>query len=346
MNGFIILLKRELKSITREKTIMFAILVQFFVASLSSILLVGIMAFYDPSSIAQNTKSGIRIGLIEEHNSPMQGYLRQKGIRVRTFDDIKTAETCFRDGKLDVIMEIPPGQSGVVDMKLVLPEMDAKKTVAMMLLQEPLKNYENYLRFKNGVMLNYEDLGGKPGNTHEFLYSIIVPVLMLFPALIAGSIMIDTVTEEFENKTFDTLAATPVSLKQIFSAKIGAAVVTAVLQVVLWAVLLGVNGLHILNLPQVLMIAFIVAAAVSLIAAIIALYFKDRERAQFAYSIVLVILAGGSYFTGFSPINLITRIASGIQNDGALLISLYALLVLAAGVIFFKLVKKLVFLKQ
>ena len=44
MNRYLALLKRELKSITKEKTIMFAIIVQFFIASFSSIILVGIMA--------------------------------------------------------------------------------------------------------------------------------------------------------------------------------------------------------------------------------------------------------------------------------------------------------------
>ena len=40
MSGFLALLKRELRSITKEKTIMFAIIVQFFIASFSSIILV------------------------------------------------------------------------------------------------------------------------------------------------------------------------------------------------------------------------------------------------------------------------------------------------------------------
>jgi ABC-2 type transport system permease protein len=216
----------------------------------------------------------------------------------------------------------------------------------MMLLQDPLKDFENYLRMQNGIMLRYDDLGGKPGNTHEFLYSIIIPVLMLFPALIAGSIMIDTVAEEFENKTFDTLMVAPVSLKQIFAAKIGAAMVTVVAQVILWSVLLKFNGLNILNLPQVLLIAVIAAAVVSLAAAVIALIFKDRERSQFTYSIVLVFMVAGSYFMGFSPINLITRMASGAQSNEALSICLYALLLLVSGVVFFKITRKLVLMKH
>jgi ABC-2 type transport system permease protein len=343
---YLILLKRELKSITREKTIMFAIMIQFVIASMSSILLVGIMAFYDPSSIGENANTNIKIGLVSGGYGPMHAFLQQKGITIRPFSEEASAENAFKAGKLDAVMVLPRRESGVVDMKLVLPELDAKKTVIMMLLQDPLKKYENYLRYENGVVVNYADLGGKPGNTWEFLYSIILPVLMLFPALIAGSIMIDTVAEEFENKTFDTLMASPVSLKQIFTAKISAAVVTAVLQVILWSVLLRFNGITIQNSGMVLLIAVIVATAISFVAAMVALYFKDRERAQFMYSIVLIILVGGSYFVGFSPINIITRIASGVQHYAALNIGIYALLLMVTGLTFFKLSRRLVLSKH
>ena len=69
MSRYLTLLKRELKAITKEKTIMFAILVQFFIASFSSIIMVGIMAFYDPSSIGDNTSVTVRAGVIRDGQS-------------------------------------------------------------------------------------------------------------------------------------------------------------------------------------------------------------------------------------------------------------------------------------
>jgi ABC-type Na+ efflux pump permease subunit len=192
--------------------------------------------------------------------------------------------------------------------------MDTQKTVIMMMLQEPLKEYENYLRRQNGVTTEYTDLGGKSSNTWEFLYSIIIPILMLFPALIAGSIMIDSVSEEFENKTFDTLMASPVSLHQIFSAKVAAAIITSVIQVMLWTFLLRLNGLLIQNPLLVILISVLTASVISFMAALVALFFKDRERAQFVYSIILIILVSGTYFGGLSPISLITLAASGSPN--------------------------------
>jgi ABC-2 type transport system permease protein len=243
------------------------------------------------------------------------------------------------------VMRIPEARSGVTDMQLILPKLDTTQTVVLMTLQEPLKQYENYLRESNGIQIDYDRLSGKPGNSFEFLYSLIIPILMLFPALIAGSIIIDTISEEFENKTFETLLASPVSLKQIFSAKVAAAVVTAVGQVVLWVFLLRVNGTVIANPLVVVLIAVTAAALIAFIAAFVALYFKDRERSQFVYSMVLVVVVAGSTFIGLSPVNLITRLASGAGHYNFLSIVVYPVLLAAVILAFFRYSRRLVYRK-
>jgi ABC-2 type transport system permease protein len=344
MSGFLALLKRELKSITKEKTIMLAIIVQFIIASLSSIILVGIMAFYDPASIGDNARVNIRVGIIAsgENMEPLLNYMDDSNISIVPFFDVADAEAAFRRGRIDVIMLVPESRNGVVDMQLIMPELDTKKTVIFMMLDEPLKKYENYLRQANGVKLNYDNTVGKPSTTYEFLYSLIVPILMLFPALIAGSIVIDTVSEEFENKTFDTLTSAPVSLGQVFMSKIAAAVITAIIQVVMWVGLLRLNDIVIRNAVLVMLLAVIIAAAISVGAAIMALYFKDRERTQFVYSIILVAAIGGSYFLNPSPFGLITRLAADDPGIGISEVALYAIPLIIIGMVFLRFSKRLV----
>jgi ABC-type Na+ efflux pump permease subunit len=336
MKAFTILLKRELKAVTREKTIMFAILIQFLIASLSSVLLVGIMAFYDPSSISQNSGAHIRVGVVQELDTPLPAYLAAQGIGVSEYNSSAAAGEAFSSGRVDALIQIPAAHAGIVDMQLTLPELDTSQTVVMMLLQEPLKRYENYLRENNGIQVNYDNLGGKPGNSYEFLYTIIVPVLMLFPALIAGSIIIDTIAEEFQNKTFEILISSPVSLKQILSAKVAAAVLTALAQVLLWVGLLRLNGTVIANPLPVVALAVVAAALIAFIAAFTALFFKDRERAQFAYSILLVVVVSASYFLGFSPINLISGLAAGSGQVSLIALLAYPAAALVLGTLFFK----------
>lgn len=343
MSRFLILLKRELRSITKEKTIIFAIVVQFFIASFSSIILVGIMAFYDPSSIADNSQVSIRAGIVGGggNTEPLSGYLEEGNVRVYLYQDRSLAEEAFLAGYIDAVLILPDTMDGVVDMKLIMPKLDAKKTVVFMMLDKPLKKYEDHLRRSAGVDIRYDGSGGKPHTTYEFLYSLIVPILMLFPALIAGSIVIDTVSEEFENKTFETLAVTPVSLVQIVASKIAAAILIAAVQVVMWVGLLRLNDIVIQKAFLVIMLGIVIAAVVSVLTAVIALYFKDRERSQFVYSIVLIALIGVSYFLNPSPFGLITRLAAGDPSLGIFQVFLYVIPLAAAGIFLFSISSRL-----
>ncbi|MFA4837740.1 MAG: ABC transporter permease, partial [Dehalococcoidia bacterium] len=78
MSRFFVLVRKELKSIRNEKTIMFAIMIQFLIASCSSIMLVGVMAFYDPSSIGENTNAHINVGVVGDMSSPIVSFMMDR----------------------------------------------------------------------------------------------------------------------------------------------------------------------------------------------------------------------------------------------------------------------------
>jgi len=92
--------------------------------------------------------------------------------------------------------------------------------------------------------------------------------------------------------------------------------------------------------------SLIVAAFTSLGAAIIALYFKDRERAQFTYSIALIAAAGLSYVINPSPFSLITRLATGDYYTGTSEVALYVIPLVILSVLFFTTSKKLLAAKS
>lgn len=334
MKAFASMVLRELKMIRKEKTILFAILIQLFIASFSSILLVGLMAFYDPDSIGQNTNINLKVGTVGDSQNPLIDFMLERNLRVTAFGSAEHAERAFKAGNIDAIVYIPEQDSDVVDIKLVLPTMDARATVALMILKEPLKQYENYLREQNGVLMRYTDVGGKPNTTYEFLYTIIIPVLMFFPAFVAGSMVIDTISEEIENKTLATLFSAPVSLNHIFSAKIIAAVIIAIIQCILWAILLMLNNFAIQNLGLVLLLAIFIAAIISITALIISMIFRDRERSQFVYSIVIVIGVGVSFFFNVSPFSLIARLATGDFYVDIFNVLVYLIPVIILSIIF------------
>ncbi len=346
MGSFYTIFNKELSSVMKEKTIVLAILIQLLIASLSSVILVGLMSFYDPSSIGQNSNIHVSMGVIGDSSSPMVSFLKEGGFHVSTFASMGDAQAAYDNGKIQGILTIPSWSGGTQNMQLYLPPSDSEDTVITMMLEDPLKKYENYLRQQNGIHVRYLDVKGKPSTTSEFLYSFIVPMLMLFPAFIAGSIIIDSISEEVENKTLDTLLSAPVSLNSVFGGKIAAAIFLAIIQCFLWLILLSMNRLYTQNMVLVLLLALIVASFVTFGSAIIALYFKDRERSQFAYSILLMAIWGITMFINPSPISLIARLAMGDAHAGLYDVLLFAVPLAALIAIFFYASKKLLALKS
>jgi ABC-2 type transport system permease protein len=346
MSSFYSIMKRELSSVKKEKTIVLAILIQLLIASLSSVILVGLMSFYDPASIGQNSNIHVSMGIVGDANSPLVSWMREGGFHVSTFGSMEEARAAFNKGSIEAIMSIPVWNNGTQNMQLYLPPSDSQDTVITMMLEDPLKKYENYLRAQNGIHVRYTDVKGRPATTAEFLYSFIVPMLMFFPAFIAGSIIIDSISEEVENKTLDTLLSAPVSLNSVFGGKITAAILLAIMQCFAWLLLLSLNRLYTQNMALVLLLALIVASFVTFGSAIISLYFKDRERSQFAYSILLMTIWGLSMFVNPSPISLISRLAMGDTHVGLYDVLLFAIPLIALISIFFYASKKLLALKS
>ena len=341
MTGFNSIIKREVRSVLREKTIVFAIVIQLLIAAFSSVILIGLMSFYDPGSIGQNTNLHFDVGLVGGQNAgPLAGYLDDAGLAVTTFSSEADALAQMRSGGVDAVLIIP-NTTGVVNMQLYLPQSDSESTVVLMVLETPLSKYEDYLRGQNGVPVLYTDMKGQPSTTFEFLYSFIIPMLMLFPAFIAGSMIIDSISEEVENKTLDTLLAAPVSLNTVLFGKVTASVLLAFIQCIAWVLLLSVNHLYIQNAVLVLLLALIVAALVTLGSAVISMYFKDRERSQFAYSILLVMAAGICLVVNPSPIGVMTQLATGKPDVGLPDVLIFLIPLVLLALVFYYASKKL-----
>jgi ABC-2 type transport system permease protein len=340
VRAFWAIVKKELRSVSREKTIMIAIGIQLVIASLSSVVLIGLLSFYDPEAISTTVRATVRVGILGDPNSPLFNALRERRIRPSYFADTATAERAFQVGIVDALLYAPLGTGGVVDMKLILPRAETRAAVILIMLQEPLKRYENVLRAERGLEVRYADVAGSPPTTFEFLYTVIVPVLMFFPAFVAGSMTVDAISEELENNTLDTLRSAPVSVSAIFSAKIAAALMLAVMQCSAWLVLLRFNQIQVQNPLAVLALALLVAALNSIGSALVATSMRDRERSQFVYSIVIVVFVGATSLLGVSPVNLMMRLATGAGGSW-LEIGGYLLGVLVLAMVFGRTTRRL-----
>jgi len=345
MSAFVTILKKELKAVTRERTIIIAIIIQLFIASFSSAILVGLMSLYDPEAIGLSARIRLRVGIIGERSDPLVDSLRHNQVQVVPFETPEEASEAFSEGRIEAALLIPrpdmESDRGVRQVRLFLPESEALYTLILMVLRDPLKQYEGYLREQNGVHLKFTDIEGQPSTLYEFRYGVILPLLMFFPAFIAGSMVIDSLAEELASHTLDVLWSAPVSLHVIVGAKIAAPVVLAGGQCTLWTMLLRVNGILIHKLALVLLMATLNAAIIGVASVFIVLYFKDRERSQFTYSLFILLSTSLGYVFDVSPITVITRLATGDYYTGLSDVAVYGLVWLGLLVVLFSLSKRL-----
>lgn len=316
MRPFWALTKRELAAVARERTILIAILIQLFIASFSSALLLGLLSLYDPDSVDVTARVNLRVGVVGALGDAVAPFLNARGLRVVKFQNLADAQGGYAANRIDALIVAPDTKTEIVTLQLYLPRAEARAAMIQLVLQEPLKQYENVLRQENGIVTRYNDLKGKPPTTFEFLYSVILPVLLFFPAFVAGNLVADSLSEEFELNTLDTLLTAPVSWRSIVGAKIAAAVILSLLQCALWLSLLLLNGTELHNIPLLLTMGGLLAGMFGVMAALVAVLFKNREQAQFVYALVLMGGIGVSFLLGISPLTTISRLAIGDAFTG------------------------------
>jgi ABC-2 type transport system permease protein len=308
---FLALVKKELGSVFRDRTIIIAVLIQLFIASFSSALLLGMFSLYDADMVLKYSGSWIKIGVVDAADHPLGTFLSDRGLKIIRFETLAQAESAFYAGSVSAIVDTPKDTNGITEVKLYLPESDTISSLIRTVIQEPLKRYENYLRTQKGIEVRYTGLQGEPSTSFEFVYSVLLPILMFFPAFVAGSLSIDSLTEEIENNTLPTLLSAPLTVNGMIGAKLSAVLILSMLQCGAWLILLKLNGIAIQNTGWIFLLALIVSGITATFAASGAVLLKDRERSQFIYAFVLLAGLAISGLLNVSPIITLSRLAIG-----------------------------------
>ena len=338
---FLALVKKELISVLREKTILIAVLIQLFIASFSSALLLGMLSLYDSDTILKLGSTGITIGVVGVPENQMGNFLSDQGLTIVSYVALEDAEAAFYQGQVSALIDMPQNSNGITEVQMYLPDSDVVSSLIRMVVQEPLKQYEHFLRRQNGVEIRYTGLKGEPSSSFEFVYSVLIPMLMFFPAFVAGSMSIDSLTEEVENNTLQTLLSSPLSIRGVLGAKIATAVLFAVLQCTAWLVLLKMNKIEIQNPGWIILLATIVAGVTSTLAALGAILLKDRERSQFIYSLMLLAATSISILLNISPITAISRLAIGDYYTSGWNVAVFAFILIGLYLLMMKLSRRL-----
>ena len=342
MNPILAVVKKELGSVIRDRTILIAILLQLFIASFSSALLLGMLSLYDADTILRENGAPIRIGLVDAANDSLGTLLANRGLTVLPFATLTQAESAFYEGKISAIIDTPQDAKGLTEIKLYLSDSNTISSLVRVAVQEPLKQYENYLRSQKGVEIHYTDLQGEPSTSFEFVYSVLLPILMFFPAFVAGSLSIDSLTEEFENNTMQTLLSAPLTVNGMISAKLLSVFTLSFLQCGAWLLLLKLNGIAIQNISLIFLLALIVSGITSISAALCAILLKDRERSQFIYALLLLAGVAISNLLNLSPIIILSRLAIGDHFVSGWNVALFAIVLTGLYLLLWKVSRRIV----
>lgn len=277
---------RELAALRSEKTILLAIVIQLFIAAFSSFLVVGLVAMYDPTGMDGGQ---IEIGVAGEAADDLVESLEAvDGVVTTQYEDDLEARNDFLDGSLDATVFAFRGEGDELRIQATAPDEGIRSTVIVVQLREALMEVERIERADRTDRLEFEPLavpdGGDSSPYFGFTYTLLLPVLLLLPVFISGSIAVDSVSEELERGTLELLRAAPLSLTGIVDAKLAATASLAPLQAALWIALLRLNGIAIANVTALLVLVLALAVAVVVVGLGIALVAPDRRQAQLLYS--------------------------------------------------------------
>lgn len=287
--------RRDLASLSREKTIVLALLIQLFVAAFSSFLVVGLTSLYDPGSVSEGQVSiGVSGDASRELEAAASG---SDGPEIVTFENQSQARQGFQRGRVDAILVANRLPSKQIQVNATVPDGSLKTTLIVVQVRQILEQFERQERTDRSEHLD-RPLVPIPDRVDAspyfgFTYTILLPLLLFLPPFISGSVAVDAITEEIERGTLELLRVAPVSLLDIVDGKAVAMAILAPMQALLWIILVSANGIAVSHIPLLLLTVAAMAAIVVILGVVLGLYMGERKSAQLIYSVgVLAIFAG------------------------------------------------------
>jgi ABC-type Na+ efflux pump permease subunit len=314
-----IIAKKEFRGLINERTILLAVLLQLFIALFSSFLMVGLTSMYDPSSLSKYSRFKYNIAYAGS-DSAVFGLLEESGdFRVYKMD-LSTGVAALEQRKLSAVIYVPdtaPDSADPVKITMYTLANDLQSAIVDVKLKDVFLKYENELREIRAervtsppIPLNIPKAGGG-GDFYEFVYGLLIPLLVFMPAIIAAALIIDLITEEYQHDTLETLVSTPVTFTEMVWGKVLACEVLVPVQAGVWIVLLMINGIAIQNAGLILVQVSVTSFILILMGALVALHYRERTAAQFIFSTALVVVMLFALALPDNPLNLLTRLAVG-----------------------------------
>ena len=307
--------RRDVRSLSREKTIVLALLIQLFVAGFSSFLVVGLTSLYDPGSVSTGEVEMAVTG--DARDELLAAGAEQESARLTEFEDADAAQLAFEQRRVDALLNAryaeAEGGGNKIEVTARIPEGSIRSTLIVVNVRRVLETLERQERFERAGSLESAPVPLPPQVSASpyfgFTYTVLIPLLLFLPAFISGSVAVDTITEEMERGTLELLRVAPVSLLDIVDGKALGMALLAPMQSLLWILLLSVNGIRVANVAVILLFVTAVAALVVTIGVVLGVATGKRRPAQLMYSVLTLVVFGAAVVLPEHPATTVAKLA-------------------------------------
>jgi len=313
-----IIAKKEFRGLFNERTILLAVLLQLFIALFSSFLMVGLTSMYDPASLSKYTRFRYNVAYAGNDSQVLEYLTTSKDFRVYKMT-LSEGVAALKERKLSAVIWVPdtlPDAQEPVKITLYTLQNDLQGAIVDVKLRDIFLQYETDLRAIRADRLHDSPIPlqipkASGGDFYEFVYGLLIPLLVFMPAIIASALVIDLITEEYQHETLETLISTPVTFAEMVWGKALACELTVPVQAGAWIFLLMINGIAIENAGLILIHVSVTSFILILLGTLTALHYRERTAAQFIYSAALVVVMLLVLALPDNPLNLVTRLAVG-----------------------------------
>ena len=300
---------REFRSLSREKTIVLALLIQVVIAGFSSFLVVGLTSLYEPGAAADDIVVGVTG---EEADALVAAAGEVDGLEAGRYDDRGAARAAFDANRVGATAHAERVE-GRTAVRVTAPQASVRKTFIVVQVRAALEALERNERADRTASLANDPLPIPPSVDASpyfgFPYTVLVPTLVFLPVFIGGAVVVDSLTEEVERGTLTLLRVTPASLLDVVDGKAGVMAALTPIQVGLWIALLSANDIPVGNVAPILAIATALSALSVAFAAGLAILVPVRQRAQLAYSFGMLAAFAAAALLPEHPATTVARFA-------------------------------------
>ena len=351
--------KKDFRKIIREKAFIFVIFSEFLVLSLSVVFAATITSVLSPTEM--EIPSGLRVAVVGDDN--FYEFLSEFGFAVER-ENIFDALIKYNNNLYTAVIvaedfsNIYTGKDPV-RISVYMPE-DMRSFIILSNLKKRLNDLEGDIREKrigytNADIFEVEVLAGGNGREiipMDIIYGILLPLLIISIAVMSGNLIINLVTNEIENKTYDTLISAPIDVSTFIYGKTFVSLFLALIQIVMVIVILNLGGFTVYNSALVVLLVLAYTLILISIALVSSALTKTRDHAQNVFAVFLFpfvamilpfsfeIIEKIGFLINLIPIYLITSLSVGnIDFDiilGVVITAVFSIVLFMFSCRFFK----------